>query len=451
MQRETQALRRRVARSLFVSGLGLALLLLTGLQILVDPGPVAATDQESSAANQVRILEVSGLLDPVLEDFVIRELDLAEQDGVLGFLLQFDSEGEVLDDKAFIDLATRLKESSVQTGIWVGPSGASALGGSAELLSVVDIVGVSVGSRVGETGPARLPASFGPAFGDATQRLETASISAPEAIELGITNVALDPNCPDIECELVQVSVLREFLPFFDGYQAPISEDATDTTGLSEPQFVGLSLTGQLFHTVAGVNMAYLLFVGGLALLVFELYTAGVGIAGMIGAACLTLGCYGLAVLPTRSWAIGLLIAAALAFAVDIQTNVPRLYSAIGMALFSGGTWFLFDGYRQSWVTILVGVVGAALYAYTGMPSMVRTRFSTPTIGRSWMIGEMGEAVSAVDPEGTVQVREAPWRAITNRATPIPAGEPVRVVGIHRMLLEVEPEHGAARDYRERG
>ena len=50
--------------------------------------------------------------------------------------------------------------------------------------------------------------------------------------------------------------------------------------------------------------------------------------------------------------------------------------------------------------------------------------------------------------EGTVEVRGAPWRARTNRATPIRSGDAVRVVGIDGLLLEVEPEAGGARDYR---
>ena len=63
--------------------------------------------------------------------------------------------------------------------------------------------------------------------------------------------------------------------------------------------------------------------------------------------------------------------------------------------------------------------IGGVLLAFlAGMPSMVRTRFATPTIGREWMIGEMGEAVVAVDPDGVVVVRDAQWRARTNRATP---------------------------------
>ena len=43
-----------------------------------------------------------------------------------------------------------------------------------------------------------------------------------------------------------------------------------------------------------------------------------------------------------------------------------------------------------------------------GMPSMVRTRFATPTIGREWMIGELGEVVEAVDPDGVVERRRGP-------------------------------------------
>jgi membrane-bound serine protease (ClpP class) len=82
---------------------------------------------------------------------------------------------------------------------------------------------------------------------------------------------------------------------------------------------------------------------------------------------------------------------------------------------------------------------------------MVRTRFSTPTIGRRWMIGEMGEAITDVSPEGTVRIRDVAWRAVTNRATPVKAGETVRVVGLDRLLLEIEPETGGAKDHRQRG
>ncbi len=415
-------------------------LFMAGCSALLGLGVPPATAQSDAPAtdssSQVRIVEISGLIDPVITDFVLGELDDAEANGVLAVVLQLDSKGSVLDPAAFEQLAGRLEESDVPIAIWVGPSGSVAYGGAAELLGVADLVGVAAGSRIGKTGELRLG---GEPLGAATGRLEDQTITAEEAIELGISVGPLETS-----------SVLREFVGELPGYEGVV-EGTESAEDLSQPQFRQLPLTLQLFHTVASPEVAYLFFVGGLALLVFELFTAGVGIAGAIGAFLLIMGCYGLAVLPIRPSAVVMLVLANLAFAVDIQTNIPRIYSGIGMVLFAIGTFTLYDGVSLSVITIGVGLIGAALYAYAGMPSMVRTRFSSPTIGRSWIIGEFGEATSDIDPEGTVIVRDAPWRAITNRATPLKAGDRVRVVGLDRMLLEVAPEEGGAKDYRDRG
>jgi membrane-bound serine protease (ClpP class) len=219
--------------------------------------------------------------------------------------------------------------------------------------------------------------------------------------------------------------------------------------------FSKLNLFDAMMHTVAGTNMAYLLFVIGLALLVFEFFTAGVGIAGSAGAVCTLLGCYGLAELPARPWAVGCIVASMVAFAVDVQVGLPRFWTAVGMVLFAIGSWFLYRPLpsvelRVGWLTLIVGIVGVALAFVVGMPSMVRTRFATPTIGREWLLGEMGTATTSLSPDGVVLVAGARWRARTNRATPVAAGAPIRVVGIDGVTLDVEPQEGGARDYRER-
>jgi membrane-bound serine protease (ClpP class) len=194
-----------------------------------------------------------------------------------------------------------------------------------------------------------------------------------------------------------------------------------------------------------------LLFVIGMALLLFELFTAGVGVAGVVGAGAFLLGCYGIAVLPTRPIALVLLVFAMFGYAVDIQTGVPRVWTGIATVSFVFGTLVLYDGVSMSWITVVAGVLGMTLAMVAGMPAMVRTRFSTPTIGREWMIGEEGEARTAINPDGTVIVRGAPWRARTNRATPIAVGDAVRVAAIDGLVVDVEPLVGAARDYRDRG
>ncbi|MEZ5340744.1 MAG: NfeD family protein [Acidimicrobiales bacterium] len=431
--------RRRTPARRIVRGLAGLLLLGVGLATSITPAEAA---RQAEAANEVRIVEVSGLIDVVVKDYLLRELTSAEEADSLAIVLQLDSHGSVLDDADFEELARRLADSPITVAVWVGPSGSAALGGAAELASLADVLGIAYGSRIGEIGTNRLPDDLGPAFGESNAKLLKNYIGVETAIELGISDGNVD-----------QVAVIPTFLTLIDGFAPLLSEDAAENaqTVFTENQFITLPLSAQLFHTVGSPEVAYLMFVGGLALLIFELYTAGVGVAGLIGAFLIVMGSYGLASLPTRAWAVALLLLAGFALAVDIQTNLPRLYTAIGVVLFVAGSLFLYDGIRLPWLTFGVGLVGVLLYGYTGMPSMVRTRFSTPTIGRQWMIGELAVADSDVDPEGTVRIRDVPWRAITNRATPVAKGDSVRVVGITRMILEVEPETGGARDYRERG
>ena len=59
-------------------------------------------------------------------------------------------------------------------------------------------------------------------------------------------------------------------------------------------------------------------------------------------------------------------------------------------------------------------------------------------------------AVADISPDGVALVGQGQWRARTNRATPISAGDRLRVVAIDGFTLEVEPEFGAAKDHRER-
>lgn len=395
------------------------------------------------ADSSIRIVKVAGLIDPAVRGNLMSKLAAAEADpDVFALIIWTNSTGSVLNDDDYLEMATALHNSPLEIGLWVGQPGSTAQGGAAELATVADIVGVTPNSTIGNTGPRRLPAEWGTPFGDATERLETALFDAEESIQAGIS---IGPSQ-----DTVPVGSFALNLEGFESFRCINEAGSMETIPQSQAQLSGLSLPAQMFHSVASPEVAYLFFALGLALLVFELFTAGIGVAGLTGVGFLILGCYGLAVLPTRWWAIALLLLGVFFMAIDIQTNIPRFYTVAGLVCFTIATLTLYDGVSMSWLTVAVGIIGALLYAYTGMPSMVRTRFSTPTIGRKWMIGSMGEAVTEVAPEGTVKIRDATWRAITNRATPVKAGEAVRVVGIDRLILEVEPEDGGAVDYRER-
>ncbi|MCU1359155.1 MAG: hypothetical protein JWN99_444 [Ilumatobacteraceae bacterium] len=424
----------------------------TGDSTPVDTAvPLATTNLDLAP---VDVLQVSGLFDGVVVEAIDQAIHRADTNGSQALILQINSGGAVVSDDVMRGLVQRVADAPIAIGIWVGPSRSARLYGTpAQLMAVADVTAMVSGSRIGYTGDL----FDGVDFGVANDRLHSGSLSFQEARSFK----ALKLDTPDLG-----VPTIRNMVFAMDGVVASdgtkldtVSNGVNDEGGaeLSATlvKFSKLGLLDQLMHTVASPPVAYLMLLIGLSLLVFEFFTAGVGVAGVVGAVCAFFACYGLAELPARGWAVALVVLAMLAFSIDVQVGIPRFWTGVGIVLVIVGSWFMFSplpgtSLRLGWLTLLVGIGGTMLTFIAGMPSMVRTRFATPTIGREWMIGQMGTAVTAISPEGLVTVANARWRARTNRATPLQAGDEVRVVAIDGVTLEVEPPEGAARDYRER-
>src|SRR5207244_711087 len=83
-------------------------------------------------------------------------------------------------------------------------------------------------------------------------------------------------------------------------------------------------------------SIAYFLLMAGFALLVFEFYTAGVGLAGVVGAVAVAGAMVGFSHLPVRWWAFGLLVLATLGFAVDVQAGGLGVWTVIGARAVQG-------------------------------------------------------------------------------------------------------------------
>lgn len=374
---------------------------------------------QSNATTVIDVIEVSGLLDPINVDFMAGALAEAEADGVSALVIRLDSRGSVASAADLRRLIAAIEGSEVPVAVWVGPGKeARATGKAFALFEAAPVRGVAPRSQVGDA--------------SAEEALE-AGVATVAAATLGDFIVAIDG---EAGIEVPTKVVKRDGRP----PQQELAEGA-------QVRFDEPSLLAQLLHAVATPSPAYLLACIGLLLILFEFFTAGVGVAGVTGAAALVLGGYGLGVLPTRPWALAALVLGIVGYGIDVQAGAPRTWTVIGTLSFVVGSFFLFGDGLSVPLVVLAGVIaGVALYMVAGMPAMVRTRFSTPTIGRESMLGELGTAVSDVDPDGVVTVREAPWRARTNRATPIRAGEAIRVAGIDGLLLEVEPLEGAAKD-----
>jgi membrane-bound serine protease (ClpP class) len=440
-------------RRLLIGLLGAA-----GVLMLAAPSHRAhAADDPAPSSGSVDVLQVSGLIDPIVVDAIDEAIERADADGAQALVLQVNSRGAVVGRDEIESLLERIAAAPIPVAVWVGPSGARLYGTPAQVLAVADVSGMAAGSRVGHIGVPLSPGGVAVDFGPAESALRQGSVGLSEARELGVFKQRVtDEGIPTIRNMVDALDGYEEGGRVIETTEEEVLDDGTvrrETT--TTVRFSKLSLVDQLFHTAASPAVAYLLLLAGLCLLVFEFFTAGVGIAGVVGAVAVILASTGLATLPARGWAVGLILAAVLAFAIDVQVGIPRLWTAVGVLLTVAGSVWLFEPLpgvtlRPSWITLLAGIGGVVLAFVVGMPSMVRARFATPTIGREWMIGAIGQVVETVDPDGVVSVGDARWRARTNRATPVGAGQPVRVVAIDGVTLEVEPLEGAARDHRER-
>lgn len=433
----------RPTTSWLTTGLRLALaviMVVTGLVLGFGSAPSAAQStttedgrsESSGDPGRVSVIKAEGLLDPVLASFIDRSVRDAGRAGMIAVVIQLDSSGSVVPAGQLERLARTIAEAPLPVAVWVGPSGSVALGGAAQIAGVADSIGLAHGTRLGKTGSLQVPEELlSPAFRAAQGRLENGTITESQARKLGIMADR-------------RAAVIGEFIIGLDGVETRVvtHEGRQVTEPVSVPVFSSLPVQDQLFHTVSSPAAAYLLFLIGMALIVFEMFTAGVGVAGLVGAGSFALGCYGLAVLPVRPIGLALLVLSMVAFTVDVQVGVPRFWTGVGSVALVAGSLLVFDGLGLTWITLLVGIGGTVVFFVWGMPAMVRTRFSTPTIERSWLINEVGESVSTLDPEGVVRVREALWPSRTRGLGSVAVDSTVRVVGIEGVLLEVEPVDG---------
>jgi membrane-bound serine protease (ClpP class) len=364
----------------------------------------AAAQTPAGAPDHVDLIQLDGTLDPIMADFVHDTLKEAARTNA-DVVIQVNSRRGVLTPARLRQLTGDVAGAPVKVGVWVGPARAGrARGQAVELFRAAPVKGVAPGAKIDGGVPAGVTRA--PTLGD----FLVDAMGEPSKI------------------------IRRSGRP-------PQRQPATPVLFAKPP------LVNRLLHATANPTVPFFLLIAGMLLLLFEFFTAGIGLAAAAGILAIGLSSYGFGVLPTRPGAIGLLVLGMFGLSVDLQAGAPRAWTVIGAVSMVAGSLGLYAGMSVPLVVVVVVLAGAALFVGAAMPAVMRARFSTPTIGRESMLGEMGVARSPVDPDGTVEVRGAPWRARTNRATPIAAGDPLRVVGIDGLVLEVEPESGGAKDY----
>lgn len=401
---------------------------LTFLFLLVGPALPALAAEDPV----VDILQISGPLDPPVVAAVRRLVQQAEARGSEAVVLQLDSPGG-LDVDAH-EVIAPVRTSRVPVVVWVGPGGARAAGAAVFLVAASHLPAAAAAANIGPACPV--------AAAIACSREDGALLEA----------LLRERGRPEEAVELV-VDGLEALLVDLDG-RTVVTEAGSKTLRIKPDEttirFHNLGLVRRTLHAVLDPAVVYLLLVGVLLLVAFEVFQPGFGVAGVAVVLLAPLTAYGLLVLPVRWWALGLVVVGVLALALDLAIAGLGAPTVVGAFALAAGSWRLFPGdsplLRLSpW---LVGaVVGFAVVYFVVVMTVVLRAQAGPDPGAvaEDLVGRVGVVRSALNPEGHVFVAGALWRArwVGEDRGRIKAGTQVRVAGMDGTVLLVDANESA--------
>src|SRR5438067_4561239 len=370
----------------------LLVLLCVALPWATPPGAGAAAAK--GPERHMEVVQVEGALDPVVASLVKGSLRRAQTNGASVVILQVDSKGALDTDP--VALIEDVRTSKVPVVVWIGPGKAAARDAAAALALVSSFSAASPGARIGPVDPLRLDqpnaASVGVRLGraQANRRLR---LSGQKAHEVGMIN-AVAPTLGDLIVALNGKEVSTEAGNVRLSTAKEIETKAGPRQTADQPvSFLKLGTLASVQHSLTSPSVAFLLLIVGLSLMVFEFFTIGIGLAGVVGAAAVTGALYGCSHLPVTGWALGLLFLSTFGFSVDVQAGHQGFWTGVGVSGLLVGALELFGGSAALdvplWLVALI-FVGQIVFMLGGMTVAGRNRFSIPTVGRDLMIGDVG-------------------------------------------------------------
>lgn len=259
------------------------------------------------------------------------------------------------------------------------------------------------------------------------------SITAPEAVDEGVVELLAD----DVEHLLAEI----------DGRRVVTSRGAMVlNTAEAEIQTVPVWWGERVLMIVSQPNVAFLLMIFGFYAVLFELYSFDWGLSGTLGAICLVLAMFGLAVLPIDLLGLALIVIALGLMVAEVFVTSYGALSLTGAACLVVGAVMLIDdpgGLARVSLAIVVPIAAATVViTLLLVGGVIRSYRAPPRTGGEGMIGKKARVVGDFGPhgdafQGTVAVHGERWRAVSRR--PFQANEGCRVAARDGLTLIVEP------------
>lgn len=203
-----------------------------------------------------------------------------------------------------------------------------------------------------------------------------------------------------------------------------------------------MSFIEKLLNILSDPNIAYILLMLGFYGLMFELYSPGTILPGIVGVICLVLAFYSLNTLPINYAGLALILFALLLFILEIKIASHGVLAIGGVISLLLGSMMLIRRDagaigQLSWTVIIASTVVTTLFFLFVIGMGLKAQRMKPVTGSESMIGETGEAKEELNPLGMVFLHGELWQAESVGGS-IPSGGKIRVRSMKGFKLFVE-------------
>jgi membrane-bound serine protease (ClpP class) len=399
---------------------------------------------------RVVAVSIDGVVHPVTVEIVSHAIEQAQSEHAEVLLIRLNTPGGLLE--ATREIIQKLSASPVPVVTYVTPSGARAASAGFFLLQAGDVAAMSPGTNTGAASPvlmgqtmeetmrkkvendaAALLRSMTTQRGRNSQLAETAVREAKAFTQQeALDNKLIDLIAPD-EPQLFQKLNGRE-ITRWDGRKQVLHLAAVTVVEAH------LSYRERLISTIADPNIAFILLVLGALGIYVEFSSPGLIFPGVAGAILALLGLSGLSILPINWVGVALLILSVSLFVLEAKFTSHGVLGIGGTLSMVLGALLLIDGPPELRIHLSTALSVALPFALITMflvSIVVQARRNKVLTGASGMIGEIGVARTALEPEGQVLIRGEYWDAVAEGS--VGAGARVRVKALSGLKLVVEP------------
>ncbi len=406
----------------------------------------------AAPAQTVVSIKIDGSINPATAEFLHASLLKATERQAECLILHLNTPGGLL--KSTRVMVTAILESKIPVVVYVAPPGAQSASAGVFITLAAHYAAMAPGTNIGAAHPVSLQA------GQDTTMIEKATNDAAAFVrtiaEKRHRNVswaeeAVRKSLSITETEALKTQVidgisrnLDSLLLSLDGksFETSVGIKTVHSKGATIEQWE-MSFTERLLDVLSDPNIAYILMLLGMYGLIFELYNPGAILPGVVGGISLILAFYSMHTLPINYAGLALILFAVILFIADIKVVSHGLLSVGGVISLVLGSMMLIRSdsaleFVQLSFSVILTCAALSLVFFMVLVGLgVRALRSKPTTGQEGLIGEIGEAMSILDPGGSVLVHGEIWKAVSFSGT-IPQHARVRVVKLENLTLTVE-------------